>query len=74
MVEPTFEEVPTHEAEIPEPAVNVVASSSIEKEVIDPPIEVRPTETQVVIDSAPPLSGDAPKISYASVVRTTFHL
>lgn len=73
-IEPTFAEVPTHVTEIPEPTVSAVASPSVEKETNDPPIETHPIEAQVVVDSEPPLSGDAPKISYASIVRISFHL
>lgn len=69
-IEPTSEEVPTHVTEIPEPAVDAVEPTSVEKEIIDPPIEAQSTEAQVVVESAPPLSGDAPKISYASIVCT----
>uniref|UniRef100_A0A7N0T161 Uncharacterized protein n=1 Tax=Kalanchoe fedtschenkoi TaxID=63787 RepID=A0A7N0T161_KALFE len=65
-LEPTsFEE---NVAEVHETSDNEDAPP-VEKDIVDPPIEANPTEAHVVVDSGPALQGDAPKISYASIVK-----
>ncbi|KAL9672333.1 hypothetical protein QQ045_028583 [Rhodiola kirilowii] len=68
-VEPApFEEDLTNVAEIHEPSVPA-ETPPVEKDIVDPPIEANPTEGHLVVDSTPSLQGDAPKISYASIVK-----
>uniref|UniRef100_A0A7N0UZK2 Uncharacterized protein n=1 Tax=Kalanchoe fedtschenkoi TaxID=63787 RepID=A0A7N0UZK2_KALFE len=64
-----YEEDRTNVAEVHEHSVDEEAPS-FEKDIVDPPLtEANPTEAHVVVDSAPAVQGDAPKISYASIVK-----